>query len=359
MAMVARGRTVKITERYTTLFIGLVLAGCLSSCLRNDENVVTTPEYEPPLITKFPGPQVSWAEAIPIATTLYESQGLVASGRFYIFGGYYNDQIQSSPSTYAFDPARERWYNLAPMPEEITHAGQALYGDKVYLTGGFLGDHPGPPTDHVWVYDLSEDTWTAGPPLPERLGGGALVELGGRLHFFGGTVRDGGNYLYDSPRHWVLDVSAGATVWAEAAPMPEPRNHLGGVALGGKIYAIGGQRLGDEASGNQRYVHAYDPGSDIWQRLADLPKPLGHITSATFAYGGQIFVVGGVTQGLAKESAVIVYDPASDAWGRVRGMPGARSSTVAGLIAGEIVLSTGYVGGQPLDTTWIGQWTEP
>ena len=49
--------------------------------------------------------------------------------------------------------------------------------------------------------------------------------------------------------------------------MPDPRNHLGGIALGGKAYAIGGQRGQEAASVNTDLVDAYDPATDKWTRV--------------------------------------------------------------------------------------------
>ena len=323
--------------------------------LKPPESVVTNPE---PVTEAFPDQTLVWTESVRSPAALYESQGLAANGKLYIFGGYFNEQIQASPVTFAFNPATKSWHNLAPMPEKLTHAGQAHYKNKVYLAGGFLGDHPGPPTDHVWIYDITAATWAAGPALPEKIGGGALVNLGGQLHFFGGTVRRGPTYLKDSSRHWVLAVASGSNTWTRAAALPNPRNHIAGAALGGKVYAVGGQHLGDEETGNQKYVNAYDPASDSWERVADLPQPLGHISAATFTYRGRIVVVMGTTQERQKTPEIVVYDPKTDRWGKLTDMPGARSATVAGVIGDEIVLATGTVGGSPLDTTWIGSWPE-
>ncbi len=114
------------------------------------------------------------------------------------------------------------------------------------------------------------------------------------------------------------------------------------------------QGSGEEASGNTQIVEAYDPMSHSWQRVADLPKPLGHISVGTFAYGVRIVVVMGVTQGRVNVSDVIAYNPETNSWDDLTPMPGGRSSAVAGVIAGEIVLATGRSGGLPLDTTWIG-----
>ena len=344
-----------------TLFFCLLLAGALSSCSDtaqsgSNTSIIGTPtpnELKP--IRKFPGYNIRWSKSVPSPSTLFESEGLAANGRLYVFGGYHNKEIEASRRAYAFDPEQQRWYNLAPLPEAITHAGQALYGGKIYLAGGFVGDHPGPSTANVWIYDIANDAWSAGPALPEKLGGGALVELEGRLHFFGGTFRKDNIYLRDSPHHWVLGVAAGSS-WVPAAPLPRPRNHIAGASLGGKLYAIGGQHLGEEDTGNSQIVQVYHPRRDSWQSVARLPRPPGHISAATFVYAKQIFVVGGVTEGRAKLSEVIAYDPQTNSWGKVHNMLEACSATVAGIIGGKIVLSTGNIISGPLDTTWIGSW---
>ncbi len=156
----------------------------------------------------------------------------------------------------------------------------------------------------------------------------------------------------------MLEQGAGGGAWRAAADLPNPRNHIGGAALGGKLYAVGGQRLGDEVSGNQVSVGVYDPDTDRWEAVADLPVPLGHISAATFAYRGRLMVVMGTTQGRKKTPEILAYDPAADRWDILTSMPGARSATVAGVIGDELVLSTGTVAGGPLDTTWVGHWDD-
>lgn len=91
------------------------------------------------------------------------------------------------------------------------------------------------------------------------------MRLGRELHYFGGVIRKNGVYLQDYGTHWALDLDGG-TAWRTTtttgdllAPLPNPRNHMGGVALEGKIYAIGGQQLGEETYGAQDEVDVYDP----------------------------------------------------------------------------------------------------
>jgi len=286
-------------------------------------------------------------------------------GKLYVFGGFSENRDEKpivTQAAHVYDPVSDRWAALKDTPDPITHAGTAVDGTDIYVAGGFLGDHPGPQTDHVWRYNTLTDTWTALPSLPSARGAGALVRVGRDLHYFGGTERTtDGEYLRDDSDHWVLNVDVPKT-WQRRAPLPNARNHIGAVELGGLIYAVGGQHLGDEAYGDLTDVNRYDPASDTWTSLAPLPLPLGHITASTGGWNGRVVAIGGVTlatQGSAiegKESnTVLAYDPAVNRWSALTSLPEPRQSPVAGVIGGKVIVTTGSTSVGPVDTTFVGE----
>ncbi|TDE86182.1 NPCBM/NEW2 domain-containing protein [Deinococcus sp. S9] len=301
------------------------------------------------------GTTITWKTAANSPLEVYEAQGADVNGRLYVFGGFFNG-LHATARAYAYDPATDRWSAVASMPEPLTHGAVAVDGQTVYVAGGFVGDHPGPQTNHVWKYDTVRNTWSPAPSLPGARGGGALVRVGRELHFFGGTEREPGNtqlYRRDSADHWVLNLDGGRS-WTSAAPLPNPRNHMAGVALGGRIYAIGGQHLGDEQNGNQRSVEMYDPATDTWTPRADLPRPLGHTSASTVVWNGRIVVVGGVTQRSAEVANIVEYDPNTNAWTELTPLPAPRQSPVAGIINNRLVVTTGWQPDSARTTTWIG-----
>ncbi|WP_428194606.1 Kelch repeat-containing protein, partial [Deinococcus saxicola] len=306
---------------------------------------------------------LSWTSRAPAPTTLYEGQGAAVGGKLYVFGGFdknVNGRPIATRVANVYDPAADRWTRLRNIPDLVTHAGVADDGQNIYLAGGFLGDHPGLQTNHVWRYDVAGDTWNALPPLPLARGAGALVLLGRELHYFGGVDRDArGSYLSDHGDHWVLNLdsagSPGAGSWRTAAPMPSPRNHLAGAAMNGMIYAIGGQHLGDEANGNQSEVDVYDAATDTWRVVSPLPIPLGHITSSVFGWRGQIIVAGGVTAGERESAQVFAYDPATDRWSTLPALPGPRQSPVADVVGDALVVVTGATSAGPTNSTFVSR----
>ncbi|THF71442.1 glycosyl hydrolase [Deinococcus sp. Arct2-2] len=298
---------------------------------------------------------VSWTQQTDAVRPVSEAQGAAVNGKLYIFGGFDSD-LRTNAKVQVYDPATNTWGTARDMPEQSTHGAVAVDGQTIYVAGGFVGNHPGPQTAHVWKYNVSTDTWSAGPNLPGARGGGALVKLDRTLHFFGGTERNPGDldlYKRDSPEHWVLQLDGG-TSWTTAAPLPNPRNHLGGTVLNGKIYALGGQHLGDENAGNQSAVHAYDPAANTWTARASLPLPIGHINASTVVQNGRIVVISGVTQNSAEVANVSEYDPAANTWTALTPLPAPRQSPVADVINGRLVVATGSASSGAVTTTWTG-----
>jgi N-acetylneuraminic acid mutarotase len=304
----------------------------------------------------------AWESGTNNPQVRFESTGAAVNGKLYVFGGFFNGSAHTTVRSDVYDPATNTWTPIADLPEHVTHVSQAVDGHLIYLAGGFEGNWPGGSIDYVRVYNTVTNTWTNGPSLPADRGGAALVRLGRELHFYGGaSTPAGSNVLTDFGTHWVLQlgptasVADDATSWTTAATMPNPRNHMGGAAVGGKVYAVGGQHGADEANGNQSSVHAYDPATDMWTAVASMPRPLGHITSSTFAHNGRVVVAAGVTQGGIEEARVIEYDPASDTWVHLPTLPGPREGPVADSIGTRIILATGEAQGVPFADTWVGQ----
>ena len=302
----------------------------------------------------FADDSFAWIGKSPCPLARFEAVGGAAAGRLYQFSGYYTlgQYIKATAECDAFDPATNSWQRLADIPQPISHCGQVVDDQNVsdqifWLAGGFLGDHPGPSTNQVWKYSIKNDTWAAGPPLPDERGGGALTRLNRELHYFGGVIRHTGVYLQDYGTHWVLDLDNMGGGWRTTttggqtlAPMPNPRNHMGGVELNGKLYAIGGQHLGNEDT-PQSEVDVYDPGTNSWTQAAPMPRPIGHITANVFVRNAKIVITTGKMANGVLLANVIEYDPVTNTWSELSALPDARQSPVSGLVGNQIVVTCG------------------
>ena len=101
------------------------------------------------------------------------------------------------------------------------------------------------------------------------------------MYIFGGRDL---SRTYDVRQTFEYNIKTGA--WSIKADMPNPRNHIAGAAVNGKVYAIGGQHGEARNAVNQRSVHRYDPSTNTWTSVASLPFAVSHNFASTFEYQG-------------------------------------------------------------------------
>lgn len=253
----------------------------------------------------------------------FEAGTLPIDGQLYCFGGFFNQAIDATARVDAYDPLTDTWSRKADMPSPTTHVAFAREGRNVWVLGGFIGDNPGVATDEVWIYDVDLDSFTAGPSMPRPIASGGAAVIGRNLHYFGGCEADRNTMTGD---HWLLDLDAPGLGWQPLASMPEPRCHLAGAALGGEVWAVGGQFGHDISPQDTRWVHAYDPGTDSWRQGPLLPEARSHFEPGTFVENGNIYIGAGkdLTTGRDILSDMLELDPVLGVWSYLPPLPNAR-----------------------------------
>ena len=317
-----------------------------------------------------PGPQVPpvarWTEGNPSPIKRSEAEGAAINNKLYVFGGYSYPLNGHTPygRVDVYDVANDTWTRLRDLPRPVNHSGVATDGRYVYFAGGYVANSAQSGaifgSREVWAYDSLADTYTAMPPLPLDRAAGQLVLVGRSLYFFGGTNQE---RTADTGEHWALALDNQAAGWQVRAALPNPRNHLGAVELGGKIWAIGGQHGHDGALVTQREVHMYDPLTDAWTAMAPLPEVVvegksygrSHIGGSTFVRNGKIVVAGGEFDHMRPVRDIVEYDPAGNVWSTLAQLPDTRYSGVARQFGEKLVYATGVTENAELtNTTLIG-----
>ncbi|MEL6918381.1 MAG: malectin domain-containing carbohydrate-binding protein [Bacteroidota bacterium] len=281
-----------------------------------------------------------------------ESQSAVVNGKLYVFAGFLAN-LKITAATEIYDPVLDIWSNAAPMPTPVTHMGAVTVGDEVWIVAGFAGNHPGVATDRVQIYNTLNNTWSDGPPLPQPRGSGAAAYANGKIHFFGGLLPD---RVTDVGDHYVLDLANLANGWESAAPMPDPRNHLSAATINGKVYAIGGQFGHDNGVSDQDFLDVYDPNTDLWERLANLPSKRSHFEPGTFVHNNKIIIAGGRRGNSFFFDDITSYDPQYDTWSELCKLPTKLLAPVAKIINGRLIVANGGENGTccPLNAVqWI------
>ncbi len=275
--------------------------------------------------------------------------GAVLDGKLAVMGGFTSSSFAVTSRVDTYDPVTDSWGRRADLPGAQTHVGIAVDGETLYAVGGLL-NYPLTPWGETWVLDVATDTYAAGPPLPESRSAMVLALAGHTLFAFGGLGPDGQTDATDA---FAWDVSTSA--WSPAPAMPNPRNHLGGVAVGGRVYAIAGRHGWDEVAGDQASVDAFDAQTSSWGALADIPLARSEIAAATFTDGTSIVVVGGSISGVHPTDSVAVYDIPTNTWRTLPPLPQPRKGAVAAVIGHTLVVTTGSpTSVDPDGTTFVG-----
>lgn len=195
--------------------------------------------------------QPQWKFAAPLPKAIGELYGASLGGKIYVLGGLEN----GAPTGYnwEYDPAADKWTARKAMPRPAHHIMIAPYDNKLYVFGGFVRPAAGPgwqPIANAWVYDPAADSWKGLAPMPTPRGAGQAVALGGKLYVLGGASSNkpgapGDPIGLGSPDQIVLGTveayDPGTNSWTTRAPMQTPRNHFLAAAANGKIYAVDGR----------------------------------------------------------------------------------------------------------------------
>lgn len=292
-----------------------------------------------------------WNDLAPSQMAKVEAQSVRIGDKLYVFAGFL-EGLFITDVTEIYDVATDTWSLGAPMPTAVTHMGAVAVNNEVWIVGGFIGNHPGDATDKVQIYNTASDIWTDGPPLPVEIASGAAVFNNGKIHYFGGLLPD---RVTDVGDHFVLDINDTSAGWQSVADLPDPRNHLGGAAIDGKVYAIGGQFGHDDGVQDQAFLDVYDPSTNTWSRLADLPNARSHFEPGTIVHNGSIIIVGG-RRGSFFYDAVTQYDPQTDTWSELCVLPEKNLAPAAKVFGDSLLVANGGEAGTccPLKSTkWL------
>lgn len=146
----------------------------------------------------------------------------------------------------------------------------------------------------------------------------------------------------------LLAIAAQAQVgqWVYKAHMTTARNQACG-ALGkdGMIYVFGGSAGAAGLSSAERY----DPGTDAWTPIADLPTTRIGAAAVTIP-DGRILIIGGTLEGFGPTDMVTAYDPATNSYTPLANLPKAMANVGAGLGKDGHVIVLNSAVDDPLET---------
>lgn len=199
----------------------------------------------------------AWSSAAPMNHPRWGMMVSVVEGKIYAIGGQtgsFLDGYSASNCVEVYDPLRDSWEDLSPMPTARGWGGSAVFNDTIFVFGGY---DPSVETTGVEVekYCPETDTWSSDPPMEIYRETFSAISFGNSIYLIGGWNND----------HVQAYDPAGKT-WRELSPMPSGRGGSGVCRYDDYIVAVGG-RGGPDA------FEAYHVPTDEWFELVPLLTP--------------------------------------------------------------------------------------
>jgi hypothetical protein len=235
-----------------------------------------------------------------------------ANGKLYVMGGYPSSRV-TQRTVQVYDIASNSWQFGPQLPQPNNHGMAASVNGKIYLIGGqTLADDPPDTNSYVnTVYELDPavGAWVEKAPMPTARSSGVAVVQDGKIYVAGGRLPQGSDFAVYDPA---------TNQWETLPNMPSQRNHLTGASINGRLHYVGG-RLGNGLSPLKTTANeVYNPQTRTWTNAAPMLSGRSGINGVMAR--GCFHVWGGeAPTGMTPQHEY--YDPRTDKWGSLRNMP--------------------------------------
>jgi non-specific serine/threonine protein kinase len=209
----------------------------------------------------------------------------------------------------------------------VHHASAVRYRGALVVLGGFNGAGAnlfGSTSNKVWR--LSGGRWERLPSMMHARGAGAAGVVGDRLVVAAGQAD--GRLVSET------DIFDGNR-WRGGTAIPTVRDHVASASDGKYLYVISGRRLAINSV--LPAFERYDPQTDRWEDLPDVPTPRGGFGAAFLE--GVLVTVGG--EGPAGTYPQVESFGPEKQWSRLPAMLQARHGVGVGSIGPALYVAVG------------------
>jgi non-specific serine/threonine protein kinase len=248
--------------------------------------VAAEPTVAEPTVAAASEPFEDQWDTLPMMMT--ERQQLPAvvtsSGKIWMIGGL-DAFAFATRSVEFYDPLLQTWARCeCDLPIALNHHMATTYDDLPVVLGGWVGvDDDIRAESSARVLQLRNGEWVDLPPLLEPRIAGTAVTVGNEIIVTGGQDAQG-NLMSTTE---IFD----GTAWRLGADLPTPREHVGAATDGRFVYVAGGRLLPGGSAANVAAFERYDPATDEWTMLPDLPTARGGL--AVVSGNNSIITLGG------------------------------------------------------------------
>jgi len=220
--------------------------------------------------------------------------------------------------------------SLTEMTTNRYGMGYTFDGTYIYA---FTGGKNIPPfnSSSMEIYDITNNTWTEiqNDLIPRRYGSAEYISSQNKIYIFNGWYYGSNPSIVRTDTIEIYDVTNGALSYSTSNPYPV--NYAGSAVWNDKIYIFGG----GTDTGTSNRLYEYDPSTDQWLRLPDMPESK---TTGGRIVDGVLYVFGGYTG--TTSTRIDAYDIQDSSWTFIANMPVGVSSH-ASAVSGKYIWLVG------------------
>ena len=239
-----------------------------------------------------------WIDLKPIPIDVYESNAEAIDGNIYLTGGWRRgitvNTSYTTNSTFKYDPEENSWMEKENCPVNTGTNSSCVLNDKIYILGGLhdFADNDTSGQKSVFVYDPVEDTWDLLPQMIyERAEGAAASVIDNKIYVCGGLHALSEKELFIVGKTEMYDPASNK--WTELEDMPVPVvNHIS-IVHNEKLYVFGGDsgKFTTSKSYGTNIIQEYNPATNEWKLMQNMPFKRGNMTGQKA--GSFVYLIGG------------------------------------------------------------------
>lgn len=305
-------------------FFLIMLSGCNKSkspTESNDDNII-------------PG----WEEKTSMSNAQFGSASCVLNGKIHILGGTQELGDLGLSTVNEYNLSSDSWKSVTPLITNRLYLSACVVNDKIYAIGGTQGLFD-TVLNNVEEYDPDTDSWINKTIMPTPRGTSVSGVIDSKIFVISGRTgfKDSTGVTY--PKTNVVEMYDPVTdMWETKAPIPNPRVHICGAVVAGKIYVFGGNTSWG------KIVEVYDPVSNSWSRKTDMPGN-GRFASAAAVINDKIYIIGGSYGGANSPRATVYeYNTTLDSWNQLPDIPVEITESNVEVINNKIYIIAGATG---------------
>jgi hypothetical protein len=245
-------------------------------------------------------PQTIATSGLPVLDPCVTSFGAaIADDHVYVYGGHlgaahhYSEEGQSGQFCRLNLKQPSQWETLGDGPKR-TGLAMVAHAGKLYRIGGFVAKNKEGDEQHlvstadVATYDPAKKTWTDLTPLPRGRSSHDAVAIGDKLYVVGGWELRGTEQTVWHDTALVADLRKTPLTWQEIPKPPFQRRALSVGEWRGKLVAIGGMQ---ETGGPTTATAVFDPAAGQWSEGPSIHgNAMDGFGSSAFAVDDQLYV---------------------------------------------------------------------